>query len=291
MTPEQVGMYIYMLILEWTDKAPIDDDMKRLAVRCGWDVRIVRRLTNELVDLAKYQREEGKLSNERMQIEIGIYVAKVNAKRTKAADTSRADVAQMSENSPIASQQLADSCATAGEHLSEKDNKNNDTTQKTARYTRARNTQIQKPDSERSSITSVVNSAAPPLKIDLDDLSDRLLAACNGALDNPVNCMGLLSLSIPQMWIDRGCDLERDIIPTLQAAGKKYHGKNINTWNYFTKMIAEAKANREAGLPAVAAAGASKRGGREAEERDVRLRAQRERIRRENGWTEEVTHG
>jgi hypothetical protein len=85
------------------------------------------------------------------------------------------------------------------------------------------------------------------------DLSDRLIEACNGSLDNPVNCMGLLSVGIPQMWIREGCDLELDILPTLQAAGKKHHGKRIRSWSYFTPMIAEAKAKRLAGMPAVSA--------------------------------------
>lgn len=88
------------------------------------------------------------------------------------------------------------------------------------------------------------------------DLSDRLFEACNGSLDNPVNCMGLLNVSIPTMWINQGCDLELDILPTLRAAGKKHHGKRIRSWSYFTAMVAEAKATRERGLPTVGASGA-----------------------------------
>jgi hypothetical protein len=89
------------------------------------------------------------------------------------------------------------------------------------------------------------------------DLSDRLIEACNGSLDNPVNCMGLLSVSTPIMWLNQGCDLELDVLPTLRAAGQKYHGKRIRDWSYFTGMVAEAKAKRERGLPVVAAAAAT----------------------------------
>lgn len=78
-----------------------------------------------------------------------------------------------------------------------------------------------------------------------------MFGACNGALDNPANCMGLLALNEPRMWLEQGCDLERDIIPTLTAAGKKHHGKRIRSWGFFTAMIAEAKARRERGLPSV----------------------------------------
>lgn len=85
----------------------------------------------------------------------------------------------------------------------------------------------------------------------LDSLESKLLDACNGALADPVNCLGLLSLAIPTMWINEGCDLELDILPTLRAVGKAKHGDGINSWHYFTKPIAQAKKRREAGLPSV----------------------------------------
>jgi len=85
----------------------------------------------------------------------------------------------------------------------------------------------------------------------LDRLESQLLDACNGALADPVNCMGLASLAIPQMWINSGCDLELDILPTLRAIGKVKHGENINSWHYFTKPIAQARKRREAGMPTV----------------------------------------
>lgn len=78
-----------------------------------------------------------------------------------------------------------------------------------------------------------------------------MIEACNGSLDNPVNCMGLLSVATPLMWLKEGADLDLDVIPTLKAADKKYHGKRIKNWSYFTPMVAEAKAKREAGLPSV----------------------------------------
>jgi len=86
---------------------------------------------------------------------------------------------------------------------------------------------------------------------DFSQLEAQLLGACNGALDNPANCSGLLSLAIPQMWMAEGADLQLDILPTLKAVGQKAHGKRINTWNYFTRAVAEAKATRLAGLPTV----------------------------------------
>jgi uncharacterized protein YdaU (DUF1376 family) len=83
----------------------------------------------------------------------------------------------------------------------------------------------------------------------LGDLHERLVNACNGSLDNPANCLGLLSMATPQMWLERGADLERDVLPTLEAAGKKYHGKRIRDWNYFTGMVADAVEKRTAVMP------------------------------------------
>ena len=88
---------------------------------------------------------------------------------------------------------------------------------------------------------------------DLTDLYDQLLDACNGSLDNPVNCSALLSLAIPQMWMNEGADLQLDILPTLRAVGKQTHSKRINSWAYFTRAVAIAKQQRVAGLPDVPA--------------------------------------
>lgn len=84
-------------------------------------------------------------------------------------------------------------------------------------------------------------------KIDHKELEKQLLDACNGALDNPVNCQGLLNLAEPIMWLDQGCDLERDILPALRAVGQKQHGKRIRSWAYFTSAVADAKSAREKG--------------------------------------------
>lgn len=82
--------------------------------------------------------------------------------------------------------------------------------------------------------------------------------AAGPCLDNPANCMGLLTSGTPQMWLNQGCDLERDVLPVLRAAAVKHAGKRIRDWGYFTAMIAEAKARRERGLPPVTVAGPKK---------------------------------
>jgi len=114
------------------------------------------------------------------------------------------------------------------------------------------------------------------LRLDWRSIGPRITEACNGALANPATAPGLLSMATPMMWIDQGADLDRDVIPTLTAAGQKFHGKGIRSWDYFTGMIAEAKAKREAGLPVVAVnQPAAKAGGlREALRRRVAQRTE-----------------
>jgi uncharacterized protein YdaU (DUF1376 family) len=91
------------------------------------------------------------------------------------------------------------------------------------------------------------------LRFDLAVLSRRLFEAADGALASEAVAPGLAAMTIPQMWIDSGADLERDILPTVCAIAAKRRGARIKTWNYFTDAIAEAKAVRERGLPEVSA--------------------------------------
>jgi hypothetical protein len=105
-------------------------------------------------------------------------------------------------------------------------------------------------DSKKDNKQRINNPSDVAAALDLDELEKQLLGACNGALANPVNCMGLLNLATPQMWLAEGSDLELDILPTLRAIGKLHHGKGISSWAYFNKPIADATARRKAGMPA-----------------------------------------
>ncbi len=110
---------------------------------------------------------------------------------------------------------------------------------------------------------------------DLRELERKLLDACNGSLDNPVNRQGLLDLSTPLGWLNSGADLELDVLPTLRAVGHRNTGKGISSWNYFTKAVAQAMANRMAGLPAVEPQSKKHSGGYSVA---AKLRAHRERL-------------
>lgn len=80
-------------------------------------------------------------------------------------------------------------------------------------------------------------------------LQNQLLDACNGAAD-PANAPGLLSMGEPIRWIESGCDLELDIVPTIKARAHKAPPRSIRSWTYFTQAVADAKAKRMAPMPA-----------------------------------------
>lgn len=81
MTPAQVGCYIFLLLLEWADQKPLEDDMRKLSMRMGWDVRTVRTLVTQVVATGRYRKQDGALSNERLETEIAIYCDRLKTRR------------------------------------------------------------------------------------------------------------------------------------------------------------------------------------------------------------------
>jgi hypothetical protein len=79
----------------------------------------------------------------------------------------------------------------------------------------------------------------------------RLLDVANGAIANPA-ASGLLVCSPIVAWIEAGADPERDIVPAVRAVAErvKQKSRQIASWEYFSKPVADWKARREAGLPA-----------------------------------------
>ncbi len=85
-------------------------------------------------------------------------------------------------------------------------------------------------------------------------LADTLLDACNGAAANPASFPGILVLAEPIRWLEGGCDIDLDIVPTIRARAHKLRPGSVKNWSYFTQAIADAKASREAPMPTAAEA-------------------------------------
>lgn len=107
-------------------------------------------------------------------------------------------------------------------------------------------------EADRNSIIKVAASTLPPTaEMNSKVLSAMLMDAAGDCLANPAAAPGLLSMLVPQMWLDQGCSLEKDILPTLRAIAARPRRQKIIAWTYFNKAMSEAKAIREEGLPTV----------------------------------------
>jgi hypothetical protein len=242
MTLELRGFYSECLDAMWQLQDQLPKDEKILAMMTGTNARMVRKLIPQLISLGKLIETASGYYNSRMIADIsgGEFASNVGEFAPIEVDTRRP-----LEREPISNRSRTDAQSTT----------------KIRNYPTITTREVES-ESDKKNQKEEITAAAPVQepaalpgeKLDLKNLQTRLLEACNGSLDNPVNCLGLLSLSTPQMWLANGCDLELDVLPTLTAAGKKYHGKRIRDWGYFTGMIAEAKAKRTAGMPEVSAA-------------------------------------
>lgn len=85
-------------------------------------------------------------------------------------------------------------------------------------------------------------------RANLDKLETALLTACNGAASAAAS-PGLLSMAEPIKWLENGCDLELDILPTVKARAHKLRPGSLKAWSYFTDAIADAKATRLKPMP------------------------------------------
>ena len=97
LTLEQRGAYIDMICLQMMEMKPVRDDYKWLGHRLHISSRKARTLVDQLVDFGKIKRLDTGLSNERCEMEIERYVAKV--KQAKAAVKARWDKADKRDGS------------------------------------------------------------------------------------------------------------------------------------------------------------------------------------------------
>lgn len=110
------------------------------------------------------------------------------------------------------------------------------------------NQQTQQQEAAREAAAPAID-ASRPYTIDGAALCKRLTEVCGPALDDPVNCFGLITGAVPIMWLREGCDLELDVVETLRAMAVKHKGKRIRAWEYFSAAVFEARDRRLRGGP------------------------------------------
>lgn len=103
-----------------------------------------------------------------------------------------------------------------------------------------------------ASLPAAAQPPSPPAIIvqpshNMRDVSDRLFEAAGNAMRR--GNAGLEVMSTPRNWLDNGCDLEMDILPTVREIALRKPPHSISTWSFFSAAIMDAKTRRTAPLP------------------------------------------
>lgn len=82
---------------------------------------------------------------------------------------------------------------------------------------------------------------------ELNALENALREAAGASL-NPTQA-GLSDLTRPLLWIEKGCDLETQILPAIRAAAERKQPMSVGSWRYFDGAVMDAKARADVPLP------------------------------------------
>lgn len=231
------GAYSDILDMIYMEGGPIRDNDFAIACELRVKQRQWKAARKELFDAGKLVSKNGFISNNRADEELADREITRKGKSSKSPrsvlgdafrNAERCSTGKLFEGKP---NEINVVCTTEAEAEPEADSEGN--------------------CGKVENITKVEAVASPPPPVDLVDLSKQLFQAAGEAIASPASFPSLLCMTYPQMWLDQGCDLYKDILPTLRSIGARPHAKKITTWKYFNNPMAEAKAVREAGLPTI----------------------------------------
>lgn len=209
----ETGVYITLICRMYEMAGPIERDDNRLARLCGAKSKqsFVKSL-KYLISEGKIIEQDGELFNERAQKEI---------KNTTGKSVKAKTAAQSRWNRKPNKNNGSDNADAPSEHSSSIC------------------------QSESEPITTLPSASANVTEDKINLMLDAL------GITDETKSVGLLQWSEPIRWLENGCDIEKDIIPTLKQMATR--GKLINSWSYCSQAIFDAKARREAPPPDVTA--------------------------------------
>lgn len=252
MSFELRGAWSLLTDLFYEHGGPLPNDDRWIAIQLGCDVRKWKHIRSQLFEAGKLTvGSDGLVHNKTADEVLGERAVKLGVealqkpKRRLGKGATRAGT----DPSTPATTQVGSGGGSSAD-LSETASDTSDGASKPPGDTRASQTpELREEKKITTSAAAKPPAAAAGLRIDSRELSNKLFAACNGALASEAIAPGLASMATPIWWLEQGCDLERDVLPTLTAIGKRDHGKRIKSWGYFTEPVTAAKAAREKPLP------------------------------------------
>lgn len=246
---EQEGLYIRMcmFVAETGRRVPLDDT--EAARMMGIQTRNYRRVLGELLRLGKIKRHDDGYGNDRIEYE-----------RDRANDKTKQD----SKPSP-APAESPDRQTNQGQEREDHAPPLATTPDLTANYSRSNGVitgvaeeipqSLQCPSIEPVASTNkketVVEDASAkvvPISPDWRVLQRRLTEAAGKNLMAECNAPGLAVMATPLRWLNGGCDLEIDVLPTVKHVAAKSRSK-IVSWDYFTQAVVDARHKRLTPLP------------------------------------------
>jgi len=214
MSLEEKGAYSIILDLIYDRNGSIPDEPRYIAGVCGCSVRKWNVIRVRLIELGKISSDNGMISNSRADKEI--------ENRSRSARKDEKTTPNRKDNN---AEKVVDI------------NKNNDLEIQTP------------PHSQKSEVRSQKESAAAAPERSFGWMCDRLSEVAAEKLD--LTATNFANMSALSGWIANGCDFEQDILPTVKRLTDRQPPGGIHGWGYFTRAIAQAKAEREAPLPEI----------------------------------------
>lgn len=232
--PDLRGIYFDCLCLMYKYSGPLRDDPHWVSHQMHVSVRVWKRAREALIE-QKYLFEtpEG-LVNKRASNEIENR-SEVQVKRQISGSKSRRKTEFNSENANEFNEaEVANAPIRARIEIEE---------EREEREERE----------EEQLLSSSINPAPTDddcLGFSDDELFRKLSEAAGDLLVRDSSSLG--RLDVPKRWIREGCDLERDVLPSLRLVATRRPARSVRSWRYFSAEVLETKRLNTARDPEIA---------------------------------------
>jgi uncharacterized protein YdaU (DUF1376 family) len=218
--PDLRGIYFDCLCLMYKYSGPLRDDPHWVSHQMHVSVRVWKRAREALIEQKfLFETPEG-LVNKRASNELENR-SEVQTKRQISGSKSRRKTEFNSENA----------------------NEYNEADQANAPIRARIELEEEREEIEEKQLPSSSINPAPTdddcLGFSDDELFRKLSEAAGDLLVRDSSSLG--RLDVPKRWIREGCDLERDVLPSLRLVATRRPARSVRSWRYFSAEVMETK--------------------------------------------------